>query len=167
MKKYALPLALVSVITLQACNQQSSTSQEAAVEAPAGVSLETSEQRLSYGIAFGLGQRMAADGVPMDADAFSAGLTDALEGAEPRLSQEEISAEMQAYQEKRRLSSKQPRLSWVKLTWRHQRFSWLRMPPKKVLSLPNPGCSMRFWKPVKAPSQARRTPWRCTIAALW
>ena len=96
MKKYALPLALVSVITLQACNQQSSTSQDAAVdaavEAPAGVSLETSEQRLSYGIAFGLGQRMAADGVPMDADAFSAGLTDALEGAEPRLSQEEIAS---------------------------------------------------------------------------
>ena len=102
MKKYALPLALVSVITLQACNDQSSTTtpSTAAVEAPAGISLETSEQRLSYGIAYGLGQRMAADGVPMDADAFSAGLTDALEGAEPRLTQEEISAEMQAYQEK-------------------------------------------------------------------
>jgi FKBP-type peptidyl-prolyl cis-trans isomerase len=105
MKKYALPLALVSVITLQACNDQSSsstttTTQDTAVEAPAGVSLETSEQRLSYGIAFGLGQRMAADGVPMDADAFSAGLTDALEGAEPRLTQEEIATEMQAYQEK-------------------------------------------------------------------
>jgi len=102
MKMYALPLALVSVITLQACNDQSSptTTQETAVEAPAGVSLETSEQRLSYGIAYGLGQRMAADGVPMDADAFSAGLTDALEGAEPRLTQEEIATEMQAYQEK-------------------------------------------------------------------
>ena len=104
MKKYALPLALVSVITLQACNDQSSTTTQstAAVEAeaPAGISLETSEQRLSYGIAYGLGQRMAADGVPMDADAFSAGLTDALEGVEPRLTQEEISTEMQAYQEK-------------------------------------------------------------------
>ena len=100
MKKYALPLALVSVITLQACNQEPSTSQEVVAVAPAGTALETSEQRLSYGIAFGLGQRMAADGVPMDADAFSAGLTDALEGAEPRLSQEEIAAEMKAYQDK-------------------------------------------------------------------
>ena len=105
MKKYALPLALVSVFTLQACNDQPSsstatTTESAAVKEPAGVSLETSEQRLSYGIAYGLGQRMAADGVPMDADAFSAGLTDALEGAEPRLTQEEISTEMQAYQEK-------------------------------------------------------------------
>jgi FKBP-type peptidyl-prolyl cis-trans isomerase len=104
MKMYALPLALVSVFTLQACNDQSSstttTTQDTAVAAPAVVSLETSEQRLSYGIAYGLGKRMAADGVPMDADAFSAGLTDALEGAEPRLTEEEISTEMQAYQEK-------------------------------------------------------------------
>ena len=102
MKKYALPLALASVLTLQACNQESSTPQQetAAAVAPAGVSLETSEQRLSYGIAFNLGQRMAADGVPMDADAFSAGIADALAGNEPRLTQEEIGAEMGAYQEK-------------------------------------------------------------------
>jgi FKBP-type peptidyl-prolyl cis-trans isomerase len=102
MKKYALPLALVGVVSLQACNQQSSTSPEPAAEvaAPAAATLETPAQRLSYGISFGLGQRMAADGVPMDVDAFSLGLRDAMEGAEPRLTQEEIAAEMQAYQEK-------------------------------------------------------------------
>ena len=76
MKKYALPLALVSVITLQACNQQSSAPADSSA-APATVTLETMEQRLSYGIAYGLGQRMQADGVPMDVDAFSAGLRDA------------------------------------------------------------------------------------------
>jgi FKBP-type peptidyl-prolyl cis-trans isomerase len=43
---------------------------------------------------------MAADNVPMDVDAFTAGLRDALEGGEPRMTQEEITAEMQAYQEK-------------------------------------------------------------------
>ncbi len=100
MKKYALPLALVSVLGLQACNQQSSTGDAAAPAAPAEVALETTEQRLSYGIAYGLGQRMAADGVPMDVDAFSAGLRDAVAGAQPRMTQEEIAAEMQAYQEK-------------------------------------------------------------------
>ena len=36
----------------------------------------------------------------MDVDAFAAGLRDALTGAEPRLTEEEISTEMQAYQEK-------------------------------------------------------------------
>lgn len=101
MKKYALPLALVSVVALQACNQKSAAPEAAAPAAQtAGVSLETSEQRLSYGIAFSLGQRMLADGVPLDSAAFSAGLVDALESKEPRLSQEEIAAEMQAYQEK-------------------------------------------------------------------
>ena len=102
MKKYALPLALAGVVALQACNQQSSSTDDtaAAPAAPAAAQLETTEQRLSYGIAYTLGQRMSVDNVPMDVDAFSAGLRDALEGAEPRLSQEEIGAEMQAYQEK-------------------------------------------------------------------
>lgn len=100
MKKYALPLALVSVFGLQACNEQSTSTADSAPAAPAEVALETTEQRLSYGIAYGLGQRMAADGVPMDADAFSAGLRDAMSGQQPRMTQEEIAAEMQAYQEK-------------------------------------------------------------------
>ncbi|MFO7551898.1 MAG: FKBP-type peptidyl-prolyl cis-trans isomerase [Haliea sp.] len=97
MKKFAIPLALVATVTLQACNQQSAPEADSA--APEVV-LQDSTQRLSYGIAYGLGQRMAADGVPMDVPAFSAGLQDALEGAEPRMSEEEIQAEMMAYQER-------------------------------------------------------------------
>jgi FKBP-type peptidyl-prolyl cis-trans isomerase len=103
MKKYALPLAMLGIVSLQACNQQTPTSEEAPAqksEAAAEVTLDTPAERLSYGIAYGLGKRMANDGVPMDADAFSTGLRDALAGAEPRLTQEEIQAEMQAYQEK-------------------------------------------------------------------
>jgi FKBP-type peptidyl-prolyl cis-trans isomerase len=106
MKNYLLPLALVGVVTLQACNQKPTApaSEEAqapaASAAPEGNPLESSQQRLSYGIAFGLGQRMQADGVPLDVKAFEIGLSDALAGAEPRLTQEEIAAEMKAYQEK-------------------------------------------------------------------
>lgn len=99
MKKYALPLALTSMLVLQACDQPAS-GPEAAAEPPAAATLESSEQRLSYGIAYGLGQRMRADSVPMDVTAFTMGLTDALDGSEPRLTQEEIAAEMQAYQQK-------------------------------------------------------------------
>lgn len=97
MKKFALPLALVATVTLQACNQESAPEADSGA---AEVVLEDSTQRLSYGIAYGLGQRMAADGVPMDVPAFSAGLEDALEGAEPRMTEEEIQAEMMAYQER-------------------------------------------------------------------
>ena len=106
MKKYALPLALVSVFTLQACNEKPADTADSAPEmaapapAPASVSLDTSEDRLSYGIAYGLGQRMLADGVPLQAESFSMGLSDALKGDEPRLTEEEIAAEMQAYQDK-------------------------------------------------------------------
>ena len=84
MKKYALPLALASVVTLQACNQEAPAPQNTVAAEPAALSLDTTEQRLSYGIAYGLGQRMAADGIPLDGDAFSAGIRDALDGAEPK-----------------------------------------------------------------------------------
>ncbi|MEH6591197.1 MAG: FKBP-type peptidyl-prolyl cis-trans isomerase [Halioglobus sp.] len=101
MKKYALPLAIASVLVLQACNAQTDSSATTAeAPAPAAAALETTEQRLSYGIAFGLGQRVSADGVPLDVDAFVGGLRDGLEGKEPKMTQEEMAAEMQAYQEK-------------------------------------------------------------------
>jgi len=96
MKKFALPLALVATVALQACNQQSAPE---AGSATTEVVLQDSTQRLSYGIAYGLGQRMAADGVPMDIPAFSAGLQDALDGAQPRMTEEEIQEEMMAYQQ--------------------------------------------------------------------
>ncbi len=98
MKKFVLPLALISMLTLQACNEESGKTEAATADAP--VVLETSSQRLSYGIAYGLGSRMSQDSVPLDVNAFTAGLTDAMSGAEPRMTQEEISSEMQAYQEK-------------------------------------------------------------------
>ncbi len=103
MKKYLLLFTLASLVALQGCNPKTPAGDEAAPAAPAAATdadLATSDQRLSYGIAFGLGQRMKADGVPLDTGAFSAGLSDALAGSEPRLTEEEIAAEMQAYQEK-------------------------------------------------------------------
>jgi len=100
MKKFALPLALTAAVALQACNQQQNAAPEETVAAPATAALETTAQRLSYGIAYGLGQRMKADNVPLDVDAFAAGMRDATSGTESRLSQEEIAAEMQAFQEK-------------------------------------------------------------------
>src|SRR6056297_901313 len=101
MKKYALPLVLTSAFLLQACNQQPPADAESAPEAATtSVDLESSEQRLSYGIAYSLGQRMATDGIPLDTGAFTQGVVDALEGKEPRLSPEVMQGEMQAYQEK-------------------------------------------------------------------
>ena len=65
MKTYLLPLALVSAVSLQACDQKTPTpppaekpAATAQAAAPAATDLATTEQRLSYGIACGLGQRM-------------------------------------------------------------------------------------------------------------
>jgi len=108
MKKYLLLFTLASLVALQGCNQKTPAvagdeavpAADAAATPGSDSDLATSDQRLSYGIAFGLGQRMAADGVPLDTGAFNAGLSDALAGSESRLTEEEIAAEMQAYQEK-------------------------------------------------------------------
>lgn len=100
MKKYALPLAVVSAISLQACTQETATTEEPETLAEFSTSLDSPAQRLSYGIAYGFGQRMVADDFPLDAPAFSLGLADAIAGNESRMTQEEIAAEMQAFQEK-------------------------------------------------------------------
>ncbi len=108
MKKYALPLALVTATALTACNEKQAATEEApaAAEAKAEVSLESTEQRLSYGIAFGLGQRMSTDGMDIDVDAFTAGLRDGVEGKEGRMTQEEIQSELLAYREKAEAEAK-------------------------------------------------------------
>ncbi|MFK7977854.1 MAG: FKBP-type peptidyl-prolyl cis-trans isomerase [Halioglobus sp.] len=99
MNKYALPLALVGVFALQACTQKMEEKEvDSAPAAAVDESLDTADKRLSYGIAYGLGQRMIQDSVPIDTDAFAMGFKDSLNGVEARLTQEEIAAEMQAYQ---------------------------------------------------------------------
>lgn len=101
MNNYLLPLVLASVFALQACNQQPQAGKDSAEagQEPAAASLETTEQRLSYSIAYSVGSRMGADDIPLDSDAFIQGVSDALEGIEPRLTPEEMQAEMQAYQD--------------------------------------------------------------------
>ena len=100
MKKLVLPLAIVAAAGLTACNQQAAEAPAAAAPAAAPVTLETTEQRISYGIAYSLGVRMSQDpSVPLDRAAFMAGIQDALDGAEGKMTLEEIQTEMQAFQE--------------------------------------------------------------------
>ncbi|MCZ6828033.1 MAG: FKBP-type peptidyl-prolyl cis-trans isomerase [Gammaproteobacteria bacterium] len=106
MMKIYYAIVLFAVFLLSACGQQDTESEtETAVETADELVLETTEERLSYGIAYGLAERLKADGVPLVVSAFNAGLRDAFEGAQPKLSKEEIGREMQAYQQKQ--SSKQ------------------------------------------------------------
>ncbi len=108
MKKLALPAAILAAVSLTACNQESAESQSAAAPAAAAeVALEASNDRLSYGMAYNFGQRLAAEGMDVSVDAFAAGLRDAVSGAESRLTPEEIMAEMQSFQEKAQAARQQ------------------------------------------------------------
>lgn len=104
MKKYAVPIALVGLLSLQACNQQPPAGADAAADSAAAaapeVMLDSSGKRLSYGLAFGIGQRMASEQFPLDNAAFLKGIEDSLNGTDPMITQAEMQTEMQAFQEK-------------------------------------------------------------------
>lgn len=100
MKKLLLPLAVVSAISLSACNEKSQTPAADAAAATAEVALSSPEQRLSYGVAQNVAKQMKASGLPLDNAAFVAGFNDVMNDRPARMSDEEIAAEMQAYQDK-------------------------------------------------------------------
>lgn len=97
MNKLTTGLALLASLLLVACGQQA----EQGPAESATVDLDTTEKRLSYGIAYGLGERLKADGVPLDVEAFNLGLSHSFDGTQRLLTQEEIGQEMQAYQARR------------------------------------------------------------------
>jgi FKBP-type peptidyl-prolyl cis-trans isomerase len=93
MKRTLLLAAAVSVV-LAGCNQKATD------EAASTIALDSTEQRISYGMGVGLGERMAQESFTIDVDAFSAGVRHVLEQQDRLMSQEEIMAEMQAFQQK-------------------------------------------------------------------
>jgi len=75
------------------------------------VTLESTDARLSYGIGLRMGQRMSADGMQVDVAAYAAGLEDAMTGAEAMLTDEEIDAEMSAFQERLQAEAEAERMA--------------------------------------------------------
>ena len=74
------------------------------VASPSKPSLESVEQRVSYGIALNLGATLARQGVVVDEAAFLAGLQDGLAGKSPRLPEAEIRAAFESAQQKAKLA---------------------------------------------------------------
>jgi len=73
-------LAILIGVGLVACDQTTESTE---------MSLESQDQRISYGIALNMGRRMKAEGVPLDADAFAQGIRDAISGAEAQMTDED------------------------------------------------------------------------------
>ncbi len=83
--------ALAVSSMLVACNQGGSSAKE--------VALDSEMQKVSYSFGVDLGSRIGQN-MELDVDAFSAGVRDAIEENEWRMTQEEIVATLQAYQQK-------------------------------------------------------------------
>ncbi|MFA7554943.1 MAG: FKBP-type peptidyl-prolyl cis-trans isomerase [Spongiibacteraceae bacterium] len=90
MKRKLLMAAAVSVI-LVGCNQDAAE--------PKAIQLDTDEQRVSYGMGIGLGQRIKQETFVIDVDAFSQGVKDAVNGGEQLMTDEEIMKQMQSFQQ--------------------------------------------------------------------
>lgn len=83
--------AAVSVLFLAGCNDPA----EAGAKA---LEIKTEEQKSSYVLGMNLANQFAQGGVEVDVDVFAQALKDVQTGAEPRMSEEEMAATMQAFQ---------------------------------------------------------------------
>ncbi|MFL0800901.1 MAG: FKBP-type peptidyl-prolyl cis-trans isomerase [Agarilytica sp.] len=91
MKKHII-IALAVAATLSGCNK------EEAQEAPAAVTLDTLEQKVSYAVGYNMARRMKADGFDLDATVLKYAIDHHNAGNESELSDEEINAAMTAFQ---------------------------------------------------------------------
>ena len=63
-------------------------------------SLETSAEKYSYAIGINFAQSLMRQGAPLDADAVYMALRDALEGATPRMSADDMTAALRSEEQK-------------------------------------------------------------------
>jgi len=74
-----------SLFSLNACQSQTGSA-----------SLDTDDQKASYGIGLQMGAQLAPAGSHLDMDAFQAGIMDGIDGNDPAVPQEEIQVALQA-----------------------------------------------------------------------
>ena len=91
MKKLAVS-GLASAMLLVGCGDLGQSEQE-------NVSLETEIQRVSYGLGANLGARLGSE-MDLDVAAFNAGVRDALTGEPMKMSEEQMTETLQAFQQK-------------------------------------------------------------------
>lgn len=87
-------LLLASVVAsslLVGCNQDADTS--------GPVSLESDQQKISYVLGSNVGAQFKSEEIDIDQAAFAQGIADVMDGTEPRLSQEDVVATFQKFQQ--------------------------------------------------------------------
>jgi len=92
MKKTLLVASLATAVALTACNEKSAETQSAEVK------LDSTLQKVSYGIGHNLANSFKQQGVELDKAAFEKGLADGTAGAEPVLDEATLMQAMQDFQ---------------------------------------------------------------------
>ncbi len=108
MKINRLACVLAVAVALAGCDQQAKreTAASAGKETAGLAELTTHDQKLSYLFGQNIGGQMSAEKINIDPAAFSRGLSDAIAGNESALSQEEVMAVMQAFQQEQMAARK-------------------------------------------------------------
>lgn len=104
MKFKALASVISVAVLLTACNQSGENTPEA--ENQVGT-LDTQSQKLSYIFGHNIGSQFKAEAMNIDLAIFKNGLEDGLNGVEPKLTEEEIIATLQSYQEEKMTEQQQ------------------------------------------------------------
>ncbi len=105
---FSISLTFASLVLLlsgcgkkDAAGDAKSTSVAASSAGSGEVDFSTDEKKVSYGIGFNIGRDMAAQkGLTIDQAALAAGLVDALNQAEPQITEEDLRAAFMAVQQK-------------------------------------------------------------------
>ena len=92
--KHQLLLAAAVSAALVGCNEQAPQAEQTTA-----LTLESDEQRVSYAMGSGLGERLKQETFTVNLDAFAAGMKDAIEGGEALMTQEEVISTMQNFQQ--------------------------------------------------------------------
>ncbi len=101
MKLIYLPVALMGVLALSACDQKKEAAPEEATEksSDATSKLDTQEKKVSYAMGLSLGDRFRTDAIKLDIPTFTEGLTAGSDDSERLMTPEEIAETMQAFQQ--------------------------------------------------------------------
>lgn len=107
MQKTLLAAAIAATLALTGCQQEKAA--ETAAE-PAAAAAEQSfaseESKVAYGIGRNLGMNLKTQKVELDLESFNAGLKDALDGKDARVSDADVMAAMKSFREKQEAKMK-------------------------------------------------------------
>ena len=103
MKLKSLAAVIAATVLIAGCEKAEQSAEQTVDDSAAGAQqssdLATQEQKLSYIFGQNIGAQFAADDVEVNVDVFARGVQDALDGNESSLSEEEMMAVLQKFQE--------------------------------------------------------------------